>query len=82
MVSNALKKRLSLAIAAAAFVAVLVPGVALAAPGGCEDRISNAILFAMEVNGTPMGGPTETWGWAHPDGKQPTPGQAIQYFCN
>jgi len=81
MSSKISKQRLSVAFVAGMLVAAAVPGVASAAPGECEDSVSGAVLFALDVNGTPIGGPKGTWGWAHPDGKQPTPGQAIQYFC-
>src|SRR5262245_52795177 len=83
---NVSKRRLSAALVAATLVAAMVPGLASASVGECEgptsgEWINNAIHFAQQVNGTPMGGPTETWGWAHPDGKTANPGQAIQYFC-
>ena len=75
------KQRLSIAFIAGSLVAVMVPGLASATPGGCDGSIGQVVKFVTEVNGTPMGGPNETWGWAHPDGNQPNPGQAMQYFC-
>ena len=82
MSSKISKRRVSIALVAGVLVAAAVPGVASAMPGECDARLGEIVKFVREVNGTPMGGPNETWGWAHPDGKQATPGQAIQYFCN
>lgn len=75
------KRRLSIALIAGTLVSAMLPGLAAAAPGACDGSIGQVVKFVREVNGTPMGGPNETWGWAHPDGKQANPGQAIQYFC-
>jgi hypothetical protein len=77
------KQRLSIAFAAGALVAAMVPGLASAAPGECKgDNMGQIVKFVIGVNGTPIGGPNGDWGWAHPDGHQATPGQAFQYFCN
>jgi hypothetical protein len=81
MSSKISSKRLFTALVAGTLVAAMVPGLASAAPGECDGSIGQIVKFVKEVNGTPMGGPSETWGWAHPDGKQANPGQAIQYFC-
>ena len=45
-------------------------GTGSAAPGQCDGSVRQVVKFVKEVNGTPMGGPNETRGWAHPDGKQ------------
>ena len=76
------KKRLSIALSAGGLVAAMVPGLASAAPGECQDNMGQIVKYVIGVNGTPLGGPNEDWGWAHPDNHQATPGQAFQYFCN
>jgi len=82
MSSEIAKKRLSIALVAGTLVAAMMPGLAFAAPGECEGRIGDAVKFVTSTTDGPIGGPNSTWGWAHPDGKQANPGQAIQYFCS
>ncbi len=81
MFSRISKKRFSIALAAGMLTAAMVPGFATASPGQCEGSVGPVVKFVASVTDDPMGGPNSTWGWAHPDGKQANPGQAMQYFC-
>ncbi len=81
MVLSIPKKRLSVALLIATLGAAIVPGIAAASPGLCEGSVGPVVVYVVGVNGTPLGGPFETWGWAHPDDKTANPGQAMQYFC-
>ena len=83
MTSKISKKAATLAFVIGMLATAIAPGIALAAPGECEDvTLGQIVKDGRGINGTPMGGPNETWGWAHPDGKTANPGQAMQYYCH
>src|SRR3954447_4025028 len=79
MLSNHGNRKLSIALVIALLAAAIVPGLASASPGQCERSVGEAVKYVTTQIDGAMGGPNDLWGWAHPDGKFGTPGQAMQY---
>jgi len=74
------RRTIALAVGAAAATALL-PGLAAAHAGECEGSVGPVVAYVTtQVDGA-VAGPNDQWGWAHPDGFDSTPGQAMQYFC-
>ena len=74
-------KRLSITLIVGMLAAAVVPGLAAASPGECEGSVGPVVKYVTTQIDGAMGGPNDQWGWAHPENKFGTPGQAIQYFC-
>lgn len=74
-------KRLSIALIVGMLSAGVVPGLASASPGACDGVLGEAVRYATTQVDEALAGPMDNYGWAHPDDKVATPGQALQYFC-
>ena len=81
MLSMLRTRRLSLALVIGLLAASVVPGLASAAPGECDGRLGDPVTYATSQVQGALAGPFDNYGWAHPDDKVSTPGQALQLFC-
>jgi hypothetical protein len=86
-----MKKRLTMALAAGALMAAMVPGVTSATPGigGCSDGIPPVLMSSVDVTGKKVVGPRDLNGdglicewYLDPMGKSPVEPRGIMLFLD